>query len=91
MLFVATNVKNGTVGTPLDLCGTLATCRLLSFEERLGNEVSGTLLGIAPNATCGIITTRMRRFVTCWALVDVPERKHVMPRERHRLATSFDQ
>ena len=65
MLFVATNVKNGTVGTPLELSGALRTCRLLSFENRVGNEVSGTLLGIAPNATCGIITARMRRIVTC--------------------------
>ena len=27
----------------------------------------------------------------CWALLDVQERKHVMPRERHRVATSIDQ
>ena len=91
MLFVATNVESGTVGTPSELSGALRTCRQLSFEERLGIEVIGTPLGIAPNATCCIITARMRRFVTGWALVDVPERKHVMPRERHRFATSFDQ
>ena len=47
MLFVATNVEIGTVGTPLELSGALGACRLLSFEERLGNEVIGTLLGIA--------------------------------------------
>ena len=47
MLFVATNVDFGTVGTPSELSGTLRACRLLSFEERLGNEVIGTLLGIA--------------------------------------------
>ena len=47
MLFVAATVKIGTVGTPLELSGTLKACRLLSFEERLGNEVIGTLLGIA--------------------------------------------
>ena len=60
-------------------------------EKQLGSAVIGTLRGIASNATCGIITARMGRFVTYWALVDVLERKHVMPRERHRLATSFDQ
>ena len=47
MLFVATNVRIGTVGTPLELSGTLGACRVLSFEERLGNKVFGTLLGIA--------------------------------------------
>ena len=47
MLFVATNVEIGAVGTPLDLSGTLGTYRLLSFEERLGNKVIGMLLGIA--------------------------------------------
>ena len=47
MLFVATNVDFGTVGTPLELSGALGTCRLLSFEERLGNEGNGALLGIA--------------------------------------------
>ena len=49
MLFVATSVKIGTKGTPLELSGTLEACRLLSFEERLGNEVIGTLPGIALN------------------------------------------
>ena len=47
MLFVATNVEIGAVGTPLELSPTLGTCRLPSFEERLGHEVNGTLLGIA--------------------------------------------
>ena len=47
MLFVATNVESGTVGTPSELSGALRTCRQLSFEERLGIEVIGTLLGIA--------------------------------------------
>ena len=47
MLFVATNVEIGTVGTPLELSRTLGACRLLSFEERLGNEGNGTLPGIA--------------------------------------------
>jgi hypothetical protein len=47
VLFVVTGVEIGTVGTPLELSATLETCRLLSFEERLGNEVTGTLPGIA--------------------------------------------
>ena len=47
MLFVATSVYIGTVGTPLELSGTLEACRLLSFEDKLGNEVIGTLPGIA--------------------------------------------
>ena len=47
MLFVATSLKIGTVATPLELSGTLEACRLLSFEERFGNEVIGTLPGIA--------------------------------------------
>ena len=47
VLFVATNPEIGTVGTPLELSGTPEACRLLSLEERLGNEVIGTLPGIA--------------------------------------------
>ena len=47
MLFVATTVMIGTVGTPLELSGTLEACRLLSFEERLGNEGFGVCRGIA--------------------------------------------
>ena len=47
VLFVAATAMIGTVGTPLELSGAFGTCRLLSFEERLGNEVIGTLLGIA--------------------------------------------
>ena len=47
VLFVATTVMIGSVGTPLELSGTLEACRLLSFEERLGNEVIGTRPGIA--------------------------------------------
>ena len=75
MLFVATIVKNGTVGTPLELSGTLGTCRLLSFEERLGNEVSGTLLGIAQNVAQSIGTVQSRKL---WNTLDLlngsPER-----------------
>ena len=73
------------------LSATDKICHGQENEKQLGSAVIGTPLGIAPNATCCIITARMRRFVTGWALVDVPERKQVMPRERHRLATSFDQ
>ena len=73
------------------LSATDKICHGQENEKQLGSAVLGTLLGIAPTATQSIITARMRRFVTCWALVYVPERKHVMPRERHRLATSFDQ
>ena len=54
MLFVATSVALGTAGTPLEHSGTLEACRLLSSEERLGSEVSGTLLGIAYNVTQSI-------------------------------------
>ena len=68
MLFVATNVKNGTVGTPLELSGALRTCRLLSFEERVGNEVSGTLLGIAQNVTQSIGTVQSRKL---WNALDL--------------------
>ena len=68
MLFVATNVENGTVGTPLELSGALGTCRLLSFEERLGNEVSGTLLGIAQNVTQSIGTVQSRKL---WNTLDL--------------------
>ena len=51
MLFVVTNVLFGTLGTPLEHSGTLETCRLLSFEERLGSEEIGVLAGIAYNAS----------------------------------------
>ena len=41
--------------------------------------MTGTLLGIAPNVTCGIMIWRtMRRLVTCSAFMNVPQRKHVM-------------
>ena len=75
MLFVATNVEIGTEGTPLELSGALGACRLLSFEERLGNEVSGTLLGIAQNVTQSIGTVQSRKL---WNTLDLvngsPER-----------------
>ena len=68
MLFVATNVEIGTVGTPLELSGALRTCRLLSFENRVGNEVSGTLLGIAQNVTQSIGTVQSRKL---WNTLDL--------------------
>ena len=68
MLFVATNVENGTVGTPLELSGALRTCRLLSFENRVGNEVSGTLLGIAQNVAQSIGTVQSRKL---WNTLDL--------------------
>ena len=51
MLFVATSVALGTVGTPLEHSGKLEACQLLSFEEGLGCEDNVALLGIAYNAT----------------------------------------
>ena len=59
MLFFATNVLFGTLGTPLEHSGT-ETCRLLSFAERLGSGEVGTLPGIAYNATqiIGIVMKR---------------------------------
>ena len=61
MLFVATSLKIGTVATPLELSGTLEACRLLSFEERLGNEVIGTLPGIALNVAQSIGSAQTRK------------------------------
>ena len=49
VLFAEASVDIGAVGMPLELSGTLAACRLLCFEERLGNKVIGTLPGIALN------------------------------------------
>ena len=46
-LFVATTVMIGTVGTPLELSGTLKICQLLRVEEQLGSEVIGTRPGTA--------------------------------------------
>ena len=75
MLFVATNVESGTVGTPSELSGALRTCRQLSFEERLGIEVIGTLLGIAYNVAQSIGSVQTRKL---WNTLDLvngsPER-----------------
>ena len=51
MLFVATSVAIGTVGTPLEHSGKFDACQLLSCEEGLGSEENGGLPGIAYNVT----------------------------------------
>ena len=61
MPFVATSVLFGTLGTPLEHSGTLETCRLLSFEERLGSEEIGALPGIAYNVTQSIGIVQKRK------------------------------
>ena len=60
------------------LSATDKICHRQENEKQLGSAVIGTPLGIAPNAICCIITARMRWFVKSWALLDVPQRKHVM-------------
>ena len=47
VLFVATIVMSGDAATSVELSGILEICRLLSFEERLGYEVSGARPGSA--------------------------------------------
>ena len=42
-------------------------------DKQLGSAVIGTPLGIAPDATCGIMTARMRMFVPYWALLHVTD------------------
>jgi len=51
VLFVATSVALGTVGTPLEHSGKLEACQLLSFKEGVGSEENGALPGIAYNVT----------------------------------------
>ena len=64
------------------LSATGKICHRRMTEKQLGSAVTGTLLGIAPNVTCGIMIWRTtRRLVTCSALLDVPQRKHVMFRK----------
>ena len=55
VLFVATSVDVGTVGTPLEPYGILVACQQLGFGERLGNDGIGTLPGTVCNvaACCG--------------------------------------
>ena len=68
MLFVATSVLFGTVGTPLEHSGTLEACRLLSLEERLGSEENGTLPGIACNVTQSIESVQKTKL---WNTLDL--------------------
>jgi rubredoxin len=51
VLFAATSVALGTVGTPLEHSGKLEVCQLVGFEEGLGSEETGALPGIAYNDT----------------------------------------
>ena len=46
MKFVATDVRTGTKGAPLELFGILKACQMLNFEKLLGNEEIGTRLGV---------------------------------------------
>ena len=68
MLFVATSVALGTVGTPLEHSGTLEACRLLSCKERLGSDEIGTLPGIAYNVTQSIGSVQKRKL---WNTLDL--------------------
>ena len=47
MLLSAARVWSGVVETLKELSGILEICRLPSFEESVGHEVSGTRPGIA--------------------------------------------
>ena len=75
MLFVATSVDIGTVGTPLELFGTLEACCKLSFEERIGNEVIGTLPGIASNVAQIIGNARNTRLRSTLDLINGSRRR----------------
>ena len=46
------------------LSGAGKICHVYQVEKQLGGAVPGTLLGTAPNATCGIISATMVRFAT---------------------------
>ena len=61
MLCVETIVDIGTVGTPLELSGTFEACQQLRLEERFGNEVIGTLPGIALNVAQSIGSAQTRK------------------------------
>ena len=67
-LFVVATVMIGTVGTPLELSGTLKACRLLRFEERLGNEVIGARPGIAKHGAQSIGIAQKRAL---WTTLDL--------------------
>ena len=55
------------------LSATEKICHPQENDKQLGSAVIGTPLGIAPDATCGIITARMRMFVEDWALLHVTD------------------
>ena len=65
------------VETQQALSGTGKICHWHQHEKRLGGAVPGPQLGIAPNATCGIIIATMRRFGTSSTLLHVTQRKNV--------------
>ena len=76
----------GTGDTGQALSAADTKCHGQENEKQLGSAVTGTPLGIAPNATCCTITARMARFVTSSAFLNGAQRWHVMPLERHALA-----
>ena len=67
MLFVATSVDVGTVGTPLEPYGILEAYQQLGFAERLGNDVIGTLPGIAWNVAPCFGGAQSRKFMAARA------------------------
>ena len=73
--FGATSVDVGTVGTPLEPYGILEAYQQLGFAEPLGNDVIGTLPGIAWNdAPCSGHAQSSRS----WPLARSPS-----PKRRH--------
>ena len=66
VLFDATSVDVGTVGTPLEPYGILEAYQQLGLAEPLGNDVIGTLPGIAWNdALCSGDAQTSRIMATC--------------------------
>ena len=65
MLFVATSVWSGVVETLKELSGILEICRLPSFEESVGHEVSGTRPGIAYSAVQTFGRSSKQKLWTC--------------------------
>ena len=61
MLYVATGVEFGTVGTLLALSGGIEECQQLGFAERPGNEEFGMLRGIAYHVAPSFGSARARR------------------------------
>ena len=76
----------GTGDTGQALSAANTKCHGQENEKQLASAVTGTPLGIAPNATCCTITARMARFVTSSAFLSVAQRRLAMPLERHDLA-----